>query len=140
MSDEIEIEPTPHTWDFVYDGPVHAVDERQCDLCNAAAAKRCSKSPLQHGRDFASCATCHSAKIAHCANHCGLQAALTQHTVEHVIDEEHRHTFAAAVDALVAHAKTLPPDVRNLYVKAYANEGLPDSPFSVFHVHVVATK
>ena len=132
--------PRPHSWSFTYHGPIAAKDDRECVLCTAVSLKKCPKSPAAHGSNPAGCAACHAAKIGHCANHAGLEAALAQHTDEHEIHKDHAATYTAACEAILNYAASLPPDVKAIYVKAVADQDIPDAPFAKIMIEVVATK
>lgn len=66
-------------WSFRYDGPPEAIDDRTCEICNAAAMKKCPKTMGRHGGAEAACPSCHAVRTGFCPLHCGLRVALDKH-------------------------------------------------------------
>jgi hypothetical protein len=130
--------PVPETWSFTYDGPVEAEDSRLCELCNAASSKVCGKASLQHGPTPDSCASCDAAKHGHCANHCGLAAALSKHEELHKVESQ--ETFDLVSGAVVQYVEALPSDVKRIYVKAYGFKDLPDSHYASLRLEIEVFK
>jgi hypothetical protein len=109
-------------------------------MCNAVSMKKCGKDPGRHGSNFASCSSCHAAKIGYCHNHCGVAKAIGEHTKAHDIDPKLAKPFELVGAAISAYAASLPKDVKNVYVKAIADQDQPNAPFAKVRLEIVATK
>jgi len=134
--------PAPAAWSFTYDGPIQAVDDRSCDLCNAIGAKKCPKDASRHGSNPDACSTCLAVRIGYCNNHCGIERAIREHDddSDHIIDEDHQPTFDLAMKAILAYVDTMPKDVSHVIVKAFAHQDQPDAPFAALHLDVTVRK
>jgi hypothetical protein len=135
--------PEPKAWAFHYDGPIQPVDDRSCEMCNAASTKKCVKDSVRHGATPHACTTCFSAKIGMCHHHYGIGQALLEHTAAmgHVIHDEHQASWEAAKRFILERAAGLAQlNVARIWVRAHANQDQPDMPFSAVHIEVIAHK
>src|SRR5208282_3143472 len=149
--------PEPKAWAFHYDGPIQPADDRNCELCNAAAMKKCGKlgDIVRHGAEtpqsgpepwLKHCSSCHAARMGYCYLHCGVDTALQKHTVSvtgagHVIHSEQAEGWSAAQ----AHIMTLAAGkaakgVKTIRVRAHADQDQPEMPFARVVVSVTALK
>lgn len=149
-------QPEPKAWVFHYDGPIGATDDRNCELCNAAASGKCGKmgDPVRHGSEtpqsgpepwLKHCASCHAARMGYCHNHAGIAAALAKHTEQttgagHVIHPEQKDAWSAAQAHILTLVSGLPAGVKFVRVRAHADQDQPEQPFARVVVSVTALK
>lgn len=134
--------PEPKAWAFHYTGPIEPKDDRTCPLCNAAAARQCTKDFTAHGKTPEACSTCHAARMALCHHHCGIARALEEHlgAMGHVIHAEQLAGWLAAKTYVLAQSAAWPPEVREIQVRVHANQDQPEMPFAAVFVELVARK
>jgi hypothetical protein len=139
-------DPTPLHWSFTYDGPVEPVDDRNCQLCNAAAMQKCPKDAASHGSDPSACSTCYAVRIGHCPNHCGVVRQLEEHFAEHhgighhTTELDHAKTFDIAKAAVLSYLDGMPKDVKTILVQAAADQDQPDAPFATLRLFVTVRR
>jgi len=104
-------------WAFTYDGPIAALDNRSCWMCNTAHGGKCPNlNP--HENHPPGCSTCHAAELGHCPNHCGAIEALQSHETTHPIHEKLYPAFTVARLSIAAYLKTITDDgSKNVYIK-----------------------
>lgn len=151
----VPVAPEPKAWAFNYDGPIHPVDDRNCELCNAAAMKKCPKlgDVTRHGSPTAAdpepwlkhCSSCHAARMGYCHNHCGISVALQKHTMTitgagHTIHAEQNDGWQAAQAHILGLATNQPADVKNIRVRAHADQDQPEMPFARVNIEITASK
>jgi hypothetical protein len=138
--------PPPLEASFTYDGPIQGKDDRNCEMCNAAAMKSCGKTAERHGRNadgsspHQACSTCQAAKLGYCHNHAGLAKVLSEHSKDHPIDAALSTRWSALMGAITGHVDLLPPDVKNVHVRATIDQDQPDMPFAKLRIEITATK
>jgi len=148
--------PAPIAWSFMYDGPIEPADDRLCEMCNAAAMKRCGKGPAQHTsydswlkRQPAGtpapqdpCSTCKAARDAYCPNHCGVAKMLEEHDKHVTIDKLHEEAWATVRRQVLELKGTFLKATKIRVHATMAQDVLPDgsvSPGVRLNVHVATS-
>jgi len=127
-------------WSFLYEGPIKPIDNRNCELCNAASMKKCGKDDQRHGQNKPNhCSSCQAARVGHCHNHCGIDLAMAMHTQLHKLSESEVKSFEQVKLMIIGYLMTLPNggEGKSIYAKVNNDQERPNWPlFALLNIQI----
>ena len=125
-------------WAFSYNGPIEAIDDRDCSMCNAAAKGKCAATTLEHGTNPEGCSRCYAAKVKRCNVHCGLERAIND--IEYVTTNVHNSDDFGSARRMIREYVSTMPTTAFVEVHAHSFRDEEDGPLARLNISVNVKK